>query len=198
MSSLANWERFQWKAKEAKKKWGTVKLASKLSPTHISSIIGGDLQLVGLGCWRKRVQDRDTRSDFVIVSCHFDVCAEAVKQKLIPKLQLMEKAMFKRGLHTKWKNQAQPEFALISKNIQEPSAADNSQKVQLKQKLKHLKNALHVEYPVNSISRMIAVWKQLEEGGMLEREIGRNAALLEVGYRSPRSDTGVQQMLRAI
>ena len=118
--------------KKQKEIWGTVKLESKLSPTHISSIIGGDLQLVGLGCWRKRVQDRDTRSDFVIVSCHFDICAEAVKQKLIPKLQLMEKAMFKRGLHTKWKNQAQPEFALISKNIQEPSASDNSQKVQLR------------------------------------------------------------------
>ena len=29
-------------------------------------------------------------------------------------------------------------------------------------------------------------------------KIGRDAALLEVGYRSPRSDTGVQQMLRAI
>jgi hypothetical protein len=109
------------KPKKQKEIWGTVKLASKLSPTHISSIIGGDLQLLGVGCWRKRVQDRDTRSDFVIVSCHFDVCAEAVKQKLIPKLKLMEKAMFKRGIHTKYKKLPQPEFALISKNIQEPS-----------------------------------------------------------------------------
>ena len=153
---------------------------------------------MGVGCWCKRVQDRDTRSDFVIVSCHFDVCAEAVKQKLIPKLKLMEKAMIKRGVHTKYKKLPQPEFALISKNIQEPSAYDNSQKVQLKQKLKHMKNALHVEYPVNSITRMLAVWKQLEEGGILRREIGQEAAILEVGYRSPRSDTGVQQMLRAI
>ena len=89
------------KPKKQKEIWGTMKFASKLSPTQILSIIGGDLQMEGVSFWHKRVQDRETRSDFVIVSCYFDLCAEAVEQEIIPKLQLIKKKMFKRGFHPK-------------------------------------------------------------------------------------------------
>ena len=54
----------------------------------------------------------------------------------------MEKAMIKVGLHKKWANKVQPEFALIYMNIQELSPSNNSKKVQLKQNLKHMKNSL--------------------------------------------------------
>ena len=138
------------------------------------------------------------RNNFVLVSFHFDLCTEAVKQKIIPNLKSMEKAMFKRGLHKKWDTQTQPEFTLISKNTQEPFSSDNSQKVQLKQKLKYMKNSLHVEYLVPSIVHMLTVWKQLEEGGMLHPLLGRDIAVLKVGYITPRTDSVVQQFLQAV
>ena len=52
-----------------------------------------------------------------------------------------------------------------------------------------MKNALRVEYSVTSISRMLPVWKQLEEGGKLRRLLGRDVAILEVGYQTPRVDS---------
>ena len=140
--------------------------------------------MVGLSSWRKSVQDMDTRADWVLVSCHYDLCPEALEQKVILALKGTEKAMFKIDLHEKWFDQAQPEFALISKKIQEPSAVGNSQKVQLEKKLKHMKNALHIEYPLVSVSCMLAVWKELEEGGKLQCLLGRDIAILEVGYQN--------------
>ena len=61
-----------------------------------------------------------------------------------------------------------------------------------------MKNALHVEYPVNSITQLLEVWKQLEDGGMLRRLLGRDITILEVGYRTPQLDSGVQQFLCAV
>ena len=88
--------------------------------------------MVGLSVWRKRVQDMDSRADWIVVSCHYDACLEALKQKIIPALLDMEKETIKIDLHKKWVNKNQPKFALISKNTQETSSSDNSQKVQLK------------------------------------------------------------------
>ena len=59
--------------------------------------------MAGVSFWRKRVQDMDmdTVANFFIVSCHHDLCPEALKQNVILALKGMEKAMFKRGLHKK-------------------------------------------------------------------------------------------------
>ena len=76
-------------------------------------------------------------------------------------------------------------------NIQEQSSSDNSQKVQLKQKLKYMKNETHVEYPVASTVHTLAVWKQLEEGGILRQLLGREIAIQE-------SNAAMQNFLRAI
>ena len=94
----------------------------------------------------------------------------------------METAIFARGLSKKWEKQSQPGFALISKTIQELSATDNGQSVQLKQKLRYIKNAVHVEYLVNMSHPMLAVQRQVKECGMLRRLLGREIAILKVGY----------------
>ena len=109
----------------------------------------------------------------------------------------METAIFARGLSKKWEKQSQPGFALISKTIQELSATDNGQSVQLKQKLRYIKNAVHVEYLVNMSHPMLAVQRQVKECGMLRRLLGREIAILKVGYWSSRADAPVQYFLRA-
>ena len=60
----------------------------------------------------------DSRADLVVVSCHYNLCLEVLKQKIIPSMIGMEKVMIRINLHKKWANKAQLESALISKNIQ--------------------------------------------------------------------------------
>ena len=52
------------KKKTQEEIWESVKFESKLSPSHISGIIGGDLQILGVSFWFKRVQEVSTRSAF--------------------------------------------------------------------------------------------------------------------------------------
>ena len=58
-----------------------------------------------------------------------------------------------------------------------------------------MKNVVHVEYPVNMIAHMLAVWRQVEDGGMLQGLLGREIAILEVRYRALPADATVQHFL---
>ena len=125
----------------------------------------------------------DTRAYFCLVSCHHDICQEALKQKVIPVLIGMENAMFKQGLHKKMVTSSSTSTVF-------KSLICRTTVKRFKQKLKYMKNAIHIEYQVMSIGCMLAVWKQLEEGGMLWRLLGRDIAILE------KSGIGLRELMQ--